>query len=722
MTFIKSLLYTLSLISAVVLFSSTAVSQPAITHELSVTTDTSVDYCQNNIGNITNTLTIPAGTDVQFCFYAFNTGPKTYETHILKANPLGIDTEFPLTLMPGIVGIAGFSGLVNGSVDITSNWEVPTTAYDRREPAYDFVDISATGTALGLGDDGETNVTMDFPFTLYGLTSERLTIGNNGAIRFGTFGAQIFADNQTISSDGANNLIAPFWDDIDSDTGDVYRETIGTAPNRVFIVQWHERPHFSNVGTSTFQVKLFETTNVIEFHYQDVQFEDTEFDSGASATVGIGGDVRGDQFSFDTASLSDNFAISYTPVYAYTLNSPTYDFVDISTTGTDISPSDDGEANVNLEFPFTLYGLTSDRVTVGNNGAIRLGVTSAQILSENESIADDTANNLIAPFWDDIDNNVGNVFHETIGTTPNRVFIVQWHQRGHFNNIGESTFQVKLFETTNVIEFHYQDVQFEDADFDFGASATVGIGGEVHGDQYSFDTPSIADGTAISYTPIYPYNLEASTNIYDFQDISATGDILVLDDGNGLDGEANVTLDFPFTLYGLTSQDMTVGNNGAIRFGTLNAEIAFTNQHIGTDLLNHLIAPFWDDMSVDSGNIYHQTIGGAPNRVFIVQWHDRPHFDSIGSSTTTFQVKLFETTNIIEFHYQDVDFENPNFDDGASATVGIGGSVHGDEFSFNTASLQNLLGIRYSPSTIDSASATAMIVVDDDLIFANGFE
>lgn len=739
MTFIKSILFTLSLISGFVLFSSTAISQSTLIHDISITPDNGVNTCIDSFGN-PNTLTVPAGTDVLFCFHVTNIGPKTYETHTASTNPFGLVIEDePLTLLPGITANVGLIRTINNTLDITANWQVPTTAYDRRIPTFDFVDISSTGTALVLdndgmgGVDGEANVTLDFPFTLYGLTSDEMTIGNNGAIRLGVLDAEIDFDNQSIETDSANNLIAPFWDDLGVESGEIYHQTIGDSPSRVFIVQWHERGHFlgpGEFGEATFQVKLFETTNVIEFHYQDVVFGlSGSVDNGNSATVGIGGNIRSDQFSFNTASLSDNFAISYTPVYAYALNNPTYDFVDISTTGTSIVLFDDGEADVSMDFPFTLYGLTSQDMTIGNNGAIRLGVSGAQVRSENQPMTDDTDNNLIAPFWDDIDNNVGNVFHETIGTTPNRVFIVQWHQRGHFNNIGASTFQVKLYETTNVIEFHYLDVQFENAEFDFGASATVGIGGSVHSDQYSFNTPSIADRTAISYTPIYPYSVEEGLNIYDFEDISTTGAALVLDnDGfGGIEGEADVTLDFPFTLYGLISDQMTVGNNGAIRFGGLDAEISFNNQLIETDIANNLIAPFWDDFSNTSGDIFSQIIGTTPNRVFIVQWNERSHCGTTGicgaptTGTATFQVKLFETTNVIEFHYQDVDFGDPAFNNGASATVGIGGLVHGDLFSRNTVSLQNQLGIRYTPSTIDSASATGMIVVDD-VIFANGFE
>ncbi len=95
----------------------------------------------------------------------------------------------------------------------------------------------------------------------------------------------------------------PFWDDIDADTGNVYWEQRLFRGINTLIVQWHNRPHFSNIGSATFQVQVFATgSKLVRFAYQDVDFGDASFNNGASATIGIvspGGDVS--QHSFNTA-------------------------------------------------------------------------------------------------------------------------------------------------------------------------------------------------------------------------------------------------------------------------------------------------------------------------------------------------------------------------------------------------------------------------------------
>ncbi len=70
---------------------------------------------------------------------------------------------------------------------------------------------------------------------------------------------------------GARPLLAPLWDDLDLFSAtDIKYITTGTAPNRVFTMQW-SRAYFDITATELnveFQLKLYETTNRIQFVYQ----------------------------------------------------------------------------------------------------------------------------------------------------------------------------------------------------------------------------------------------------------------------------------------------------------------------------------------------------------------------------------------------------------------------------------------------------------------------
>lgn len=179
-----------------------------------------------------------------------------------------------------------------------------------------FTDISATGMPLGLADDASVGIIMPFSFKLYGVSSNLVSIGNNGGLVFGTLVEPLGYANVSQPSDWTVGVgaILPFWDDLDATAGNVYTQTLGTANNRRFIVQWHQRPHYANTGSATFQLVLHESTNQIRFIYDDVDFGDSAFDGGASATVGIYRQGRpGLEYSFDTAALSAGLAICFTP-------------------------------------------------------------------------------------------------------------------------------------------------------------------------------------------------------------------------------------------------------------------------------------------------------------------------------------------------------------------------------------------------------------------------
>lgn len=162
-----------------------------------------------------------------------------------------------------------------------------------------------------------------------------------------------------------------------------------------------------------------------------------------------------------------------------------FEFVDISGSGTPLNLEDDGSANVVMPFRFDLFGVESDQLCINNNGFMLLDwSTSCNGYYEDGSIPNEIVplrSNQIAPFWDDLFTS-GNVYYDVLGQEPNRRFIVQWHQKNHYNNgqsdPGTVTFQVVLNETTNVISFQYLDTTFDNPqhpEWNRGGSATVGF-------------------------------------------------------------------------------------------------------------------------------------------------------------------------------------------------------------------------------------------------------
>lgn len=162
---------------------------------------------------------------------------------------------------------------------------------------------------------------------------------------------------------------------------------------------------------------------------------------------------------------------------------------------------DDAVAQIGLPFAFKFYGKTYTTLRVGNNGAAGFGADSGGIPFYNTRLSD-IQQPLLAPFWDDLDDDFGYVSYRVEGTAPNRRFVVAWNQRPHYNNVGEASFAAVLYEQSGSIKFLYADVIFGNNNLDRGQSATVGIRGEGSDYlEYSFNQAALANGLAVCFQP-----------------------------------------------------------------------------------------------------------------------------------------------------------------------------------------------------------------------------
>ncbi|MFZ2898315.1 MAG: HYR domain-containing protein, partial [Saprospiraceae bacterium] len=143
--------------------------------------------------------------------------------------------------------------------------------------------IQFTGTLLGgsTGDDVAIGITLPFTFNFYGVNQTTANVTTNGFMTFpGSSIAGAPFTNAALAV--GQNGIFPYWDDLNGAPG-IFTQTLGTAPNRRFIIEWI-KPFFGGSDQIQFEVVLFETTNIIQFRYQDLNGL-----TGNGATIGIAG-------------------------------------------------------------------------------------------------------------------------------------------------------------------------------------------------------------------------------------------------------------------------------------------------------------------------------------------------------------------------------------------------------------------------------------------------
>lgn len=165
-------------------------------------------------------------------------------------------------------------------------------------------------------------------------------------------------------------------------------------------------------------------------------------------------------------------------------------------------------------------------------------------------------------------------------------------------------------------------------------------------------------------------------------------------------------LPFAFTFFGEPMTHFAAVTNGYLQVSP-NASLMPTVESNPVEMPwsaapNGVIAPLWCDLTqppMGNASLSTQVFGLTPNRHFTTEWKNLTFFLGEQNNRVTFQAKLFEGTNAIEFHYctLDANGEMTQFEQGQGAVVGIEGSDGGVsvEYSAFEAVLRTDAGIRF---------------------------
>lgn len=179
--------------------------------------------------------------------------------------------------------------------------------------------------------------------------------------------------------------------------------------------------------------------------------------------------------------------------YTFSTNTSVgFSYLSGGTTQFDNNDNDDISSNISIGFTFNYECNNYTQLQICTEGWLGLGGGLGQ--TSNNNLSGSSRRPVLAPLWDDIRlaKNVGAIKYRTTGTAPNRVFTVEWNkmrwdESAGGNNSGTISFQAILYETSNVIIFHYQN---ESASISSGASASIGISGTPTGSFYSVNVSS----------------------------------------------------------------------------------------------------------------------------------------------------------------------------------------------------------------------------------------
>ncbi|OQY27798.1 MAG: hypothetical protein B6244_09400 [Candidatus Cloacimonetes bacterium 4572_55] len=217
---------------------------------------------------------------------------------------------------------------------------------------------------------------------------------------------------------------------------------------------------------------------------------------------------------------------------------PAFNWFDIAGVGTEIFLPDDGSESVDLLFGFPFYGEIKNSVRISSNGYLTF--TNNGSGYSNDPIPDTSdPNDMIAPFWDDLNPSLTGSIYYYHDVSGNR-FIVQYSNVLHYGSTeGNYTFQAILSSGGSIL-FQYLEMDGETTGASVGIENSDGSDGLL----VAFNTEYIHDELAVKIRS-GPEWLSVDTESGVISGNSSL-DILVLFDATGLalgGYDANILID-----------------------------------------------------------------------------------------------------------------------------------------------------------------------------------
>ena len=141
------------------------------------------------------------------------------------------------------------------------------------------------------GEDLVTNVALPFPYMACGTAHTSINVSVNGNAQFTTSDVD-YLSNTCLPWSGHDCTIFPYWDDLRTDdnsgctgypgdTCGIYTSVSGTAPNRIFNIEWRAVYMDDPDQKANFELRLYEGQNRFDVIYGTLE----EGNSGATAGV-----------------------------------------------------------------------------------------------------------------------------------------------------------------------------------------------------------------------------------------------------------------------------------------------------------------------------------------------------------------------------------------------------------------------------------------------------
>ncbi len=299
-----------------------------------------------------------------------------------------------------------------------------------------------TAIATSWDNNAALNIPIGFTFNYNNTNYTTCSILSNGFITFGTTVAGDAAGYNPISVNGAgfDGAISGLGMDLKDNGNAITYTTTGTAPNRTFVIQWSNARRVSQSGNFNFQIRLSETSNIIQIIYGSCS---PSSNTTLTAEVGLRGRTNADYnnrsqssnstWYGNTSSGTSNTDTNRTRSNSYPNNGLVYSWYPPDYTYTNCTP-----ASTSSTYYISSYKITGAIVEASNtSGYSTGGYGDYTSLAPAQQIAGS-------------DINISLILTGSAGTTQFVKAWVDWNKNGDFTDTGETVFSptVSVSSTT----------------------------------------------------------------------------------------------------------------------------------------------------------------------------------------------------------------------------------------------------------------------------------
>jgi RHS repeat-associated protein len=534
--------------------------------------------------------------------------------------------------------------------------------------------FDAGGLSLGQGSAGLARSYLKWPtgrFDGRQVTSATLSLWETGAASCAPSGWELWTAGAAVSGKGA-----PVWQRRESSSQATTGHGVGCEPGWVGI---------DATGFVQHAVSGHASTAWLGLRAQN------ESDAGGWKQFSSAGAVsdpprltvtyRAAASAKPKASPADSPA-SGRPSYTYATQAASY--VD----GTTVLPFTQGVREVHqvaLPFAFTFYGTSYSNAWIDSNGVMSFldpGTPPDWTASPDPA----QPNAAIYAFREDFEVTAdSSIRTATIGTAPNRSFVIEWNNVQLLESDGDEIDVEAILSENGTITLNYAALV---SPSDKGQYAFVGVEDETgtYAVVYEAGQPALADGTAVVFTPTRVPRVGYTTSTRAQTYVSGTSTLWAPPAGGDgfLDDDFLQTAPpFPVTFYGQAYQHLWVDTNGLVYFDDPAGRYTVSLATPPSPLFpNNTAYVFGDDLAVPSDGLIRTAVTGtAPNRTFVIEWYNVVRGNSDWSDHFNAEVVFSENTGEISFNYSGLDTTD---EQGAQAIVGVenpGGTaaaVYGD--------------------------------------------